>query len=465
MQHAGALRDVVQTSIPVADFSFDVAERTTAFGFDVSKAIIAGVASALGDTAGAPLLVALGAVTSAEKVALTSIAGSRLVTKSSLMAVDALHAMAGVEPGGLQDVSPELHALSSIARMVAEFTTDDDLGPLALADIARGLDAVAQLQAKAEADERAREGFPLPYLVANLVPAERVAELVPLMRACMAAYGDLACEALGVLPAGSTSAVAALCPDMALIAAKTHSDLYNPGYLILRDDARRRVVLALRGTFRPQDVVTDLMCMHEPLEAASAAASGFVHGGMRKAAANVWADAQAKVRGELETHAGYALVLTGHSLGAGVASLLCLAIDAPSCVAFAPPCTVSRELVDDARITAVVNGDDMVCRFGLASMQDLRSAVARVNRPPAVASWAALQREAMQRPKLYPAGCVLHLTLGDALHAPVVRSRSGAWFDHLRLTGGAFAAHMPNAYLRRVEQCSASSSHPEEYVV
>jgi len=348
--------------------------------------------------------------------------------------------------------------------MVAEFTTDDDLGSLSIADIASGLDAVARLQAKAEADERARDGFPLPYLAADLVASERIAELVPLMRACMAAYGDLACQALGVLPAGSTdNAVAALCPDMALVFAKTHSDLYNPGYLILRDDARRRVVLALRGTFRPQDVVTDLMCMHEPL-AAIPARSGFVHGGMCKAAANVWADAQAKVRGELAAHAGYTLVLTGHSLGAGVASLVCMAVDdATSCVAFAPPCTVSRELVDDARITAVVNGDDMVCRFGLASMQDLRSAVARVNRAPVVTSWAALQREAMQRPKLYPAGRVLHITLGDALGAPVVRARSGVWFDHLRMSGGVFASHLPNAYLRRVEQCA--SLQPDECVV
>ena len=76
----------------------------------------------------------------------------------------------------------------------------------------------------------------------------------------------------------------------------------------------------------------------------------------------------------------FTLLLTGHSLGAGIASILTMKwrqlFPCIRCVALSPPCVFTLAGARAARhwITSVVIGDDMVSRWSLSSSYDLRNA-------------------------------------------------------------------------------------------
>ena len=452
-------RHVLQSAVPSAEFGFDVATRSSSVGFAISKSILSSIAGVLGDTLGAPLHLAHGIVDGAEHVTHASIQTSRLITKASLNAADSALEAAGVETGTLEHISPHLHAFSCIASMITTYT--NHLAPLTVQELASGLTNLSNLQEEAEIRTRLAEGFPWPYLTTDIVAhGPELESLVSLMSVCLAAYGDLACRALGAIALNET-ALAVLAPGLVLLHSKTQGDIYHPGYLLLSDEANSRILFVLRGTFRPGDVVTDLMCMREPLEESSGA---FVHGGMLKAAIKVKEAVGDLLSSELKKRPGFSLVITGHSLGAGVATLLLAVLERdanfaplkPTCFAFAPPCTVSSDFAAllpnvNARITSIVNEDDMVSRFGLSQMEDLRAAVLRLNRDPGV-TYATLCQEEMGRLKLAPAGRILHLTHGH-FERIVVRERPPTYFSYLLLTKSMFSAHMPQTYLQRMKNC------------
>jgi sn1-specific diacylglycerol lipase len=100
---------------------------------------------------------------------------------------------------------------------------------------------------------------------------------------------------------------------------------------------------------------------------------------MWEAALRVGASVLNLVTEALANHPTWELVITGHSLGAGVGTLLALQwhhrvqgtgplpANSPRlrCYAFAPPCTMSLPLARAARsqVTSVVLRDDFVCRY------------------------------------------------------------------------------------------------------
>ncbi|KAI0643609.1 alpha/beta-hydrolase [Trametes meyenii] len=123
-----------------------------------------------------------------------------------------------------------------------------------------------------------------------------------------------------------------------------------------------------------------------------------VHGGMLKMARAMGSPGKPvhiSVRDALKKNKGYALVLCGHSLGAGVAGLLALMWASPetrlthrasglpinrqvTAYCFAPPCIVSPRLGAKAAasglITSFVYSHDVVSRLSLGSVRDLTRA-------------------------------------------------------------------------------------------
>lgn len=81
----------------------------------------------------------------------------------------------------------------------------------------------------------------------------------------------------------------------------------------------------------------------------------------------------------------FELVITGHSLGAGVASLVSLFLhkrfgDRMKCYAFSNPCgLMSKRLSEycDKFVTSLVVGNDLVGRLSLWTMQQLRNKIVR----------------------------------------------------------------------------------------
>ncbi|KAG8967605.1 hypothetical protein FRC03_009730 [Tulasnella sp. 419] len=188
-----------------------------------------------------------------------------------------------------------------------------------------------------------------------------------------------------------------------------------PRFWVLTDHQRQQVVLVLRGTMSLNEIAVDLACkatafeVHQPSSAEhsshSSSTSGdppysdlasqhSVHEGMLALAKTMGTRGKPvhdAVANALEQNEGYDLVLCGHSLGAGICSILALMWADPStCLtvlssglptdrtvivyAFAPPCVMSPDLsrASSKMVTSFVYSHDVVGRLSLGTMRDLQ---------------------------------------------------------------------------------------------
>ncbi|KKK15046.1 hypothetical protein P175DRAFT_0464001 [Aspergillus ochraceoroseus IBT 24754] len=190
-------------------------------------------------------------------------------------------------------------------------------------------------------------------------------------------------------------------------------------YLFL-DHESKAVVLALRGTWGFEDVLTDMTCDYDDLEWQGK--SWKVHKGMHASANHLLMGGGKRVmitiRAALEEFPEYGVVLCGHSLGGGVAALLATMISEPGneasrtsftttsysskqfmlrggkaedeshsaiylppgrpihVYAYGPPATMSPFLRRATRglITTIVNGQDVVPSLSLGILHDMHTA-------------------------------------------------------------------------------------------
>ncbi|KAL1924927.1 uncharacterized protein VTP21DRAFT_4581 [Calcarisporiella thermophila] len=196
-------------------------------------------------------------------------------------------------------------------------------------------------------------------------------------------------------------------------------------YYVVVDHEAQAIVLTLRGTLGLSDVLTDLTCESEELELRGH--KFYAHAGMLRNA-KVLAGARSSVleavRDGLKAYPRYGLVLTGHSLGGGVAALMAvqwtipiseyLSSTSPSppqspnssqqgfvtsmesglppgrpvhVFAYGCPCVASWELAKYTAglVTMVCHGNDVVCNLSLGMLRDFKSVAAALEAEPAVA--------------------------------------------------------------------------------
>ncbi|KAL4782698.1 hypothetical protein BJX76DRAFT_349157 [Aspergillus varians] len=201
-------------------------------------------------------------------------------------------------------------------------------------------------------------------------------------------------------------------------AGQTESGFPLVHYLFL-DHESKAVVLALRGTWGFEDVLTDMTCAYDDLEWQGK--SWKVHKGMHASAKHLLMGGGRRVmitiRAALEEFPDYGVVLCGHSLGGGVAALLATMISEPTnevaqvsfttasrpdrqlllpsgrgtddthpacylsagrpihVYAYGPPATMSPFLRRATRglITTIVNGQDMVPCLSLGILHDMHT--------------------------------------------------------------------------------------------
>ncbi|KAN0138436.1 alpha/beta-hydrolase [Lactarius tabidus] len=97
--------------------------------------------------------------------------------------------------------------------------------------------------------------------------------------------------------------------------------------LVARDDTRREIVVAFRGSFELANVLTDGNLVLAPLVSRGVEDNeAHVHAGFLISYNSVRSVVLRTVREQLEAYPGYVVVLAGHSLGAALASLAAISV-------------------------------------------------------------------------------------------------------------------------------------------
>ncbi|KAL6094627.1 daglb [Pungitius sinensis] len=173
-----------------------------------------------------------------------------------------------------------------------------------------------------------------------------------------------------------------------------HNQIYEIPFFVALDHKREAVLVAVRGTLSLRDVLTDLSaeCENLPIEGVSGAC--YAHKGMCQAASYIYKKLvnDGILNQAFSIAPEYKLVITGHSLGAGTASLLAILLrnSFPSlqCYSFSPPGgLLSKALADYSKdfVVSVVLGKDLVPRLSIPNMEDLKRKLLKIvsncNRP------------------------------------------------------------------------------------
>ncbi|KAJ3366123.1 hypothetical protein GGF31_008137 [Allomyces arbusculus] len=267
-----------------------------------------------------------------------------------------------------------------------------------------------------------------------------------------AAYGWLGLVAFGKsskIPSDKRT-IATHLPHIAKrdILAKQLSarDVFQPCFFVARDRSENAIVVSIRGTLSTMDAITDLVCEYSRM------GDGLVHRGIKVAAEWLATTLDAPLRTWIELYKPDKLVIVGHSLGGGTASLLTMLLadrQLPhlreiqptlqlKCYAFAPPPSCSLNLARRYAhlIESFALDNDVVSRLSYGSVVDLRTsllaAIAQVenhateilkiltkknwiNKPSvqrmfdAITHARAALAESNINPKLYVAGTVYHI--------------------------------------------------------
>jgi hypothetical protein len=192
----------------------------------------------------------------------------------------------------------------------------------------------------------------------------------------------------------------------------TDNEVFKAPFAVVLDRKMRSVVVSVRGTLSIKDALTDMSYSMQPVDI-DGVNETFVHMGMYTAADEIRKRLMGRSRREIRLEAvrtqggateeevdrlldcekrilphifqqykDYQLIVTGHSLGAGVTSVLALLLqkDFPDlhCYAFSPPgCVFSYPLAVYSRkfTTLVVLGNDLVPRMSFRSLLYLKQSL------------------------------------------------------------------------------------------
>uniref|UniRef100_A0A8C4XVI1 Diacylglycerol lipase-beta n=1 Tax=Falco tinnunculus TaxID=100819 RepID=A0A8C4XVI1_FALTI len=166
-----------------------------------------------------------------------------------------------------------------------------------------------------------------------------------------------------------------------------HNKIYEIPFFVALDHKKEAIVVAVRGTLSFEDILTDLSADCEDLTLEDVLENGFVHKGITQAANYIYRKLiNDGILNQAFTIAPeYKLVIVGHSLGGGTASILAIMLrnSFPTlrCYAFSPPGgLLSKSLADYTKcfIVSVIVGKDLVARLSMPNMEDLKRRIVRI---------------------------------------------------------------------------------------
>lgn len=179
-------------------------------------------------------------------------------------------------------------------------------------------------------------------------------------------------------------------PEADLVYMQLESSFESNPFCVILDHAWTTVVIAIRGTFSLEDVITDTLVEPVSLEALGQECgfdgrNQYCHGGVLSCARNVYRDLQQRgildqlILGDDAPYPDYTLRLVGHSLGASTAALLSLMLRPQfprlQCLCYAPAgCTFTWDLAVACRpwcVSCVLDAD-LVPRLSVDALRHLR---------------------------------------------------------------------------------------------
>ncbi|XP_036388845.1 diacylglycerol lipase-beta [Megalops cyprinoides] len=303
-------------------------------------------------------------------------------------------------------------AFSSIAQLVSGFFSDTDLVP---SDIAAGLSLLHQEQDKMEQcrdpDEVVPHSPSSPIREDLQTELERAAHCMqfavaaygwpmyiysnPLTGLCKlsgdccrsraAEYDIVGGDHLGCHFTSILQSTGLQYRDFIYISY--HNQIYEIPFFVALDHKKEAVLVAVRGTLSLRDVLTDLSADCENLPVEGVTGTCYAHKGIAQAANYIYKKLiNDGILNQAFTIAPeYRLVITGHSLGAGTASVLAIllrsAFPTLQCYAFSPPGgLLSKALADYSRefVVSVVLGKDLVPRLSIPNMEDLKRRILKM---------------------------------------------------------------------------------------
>lgn len=175
--------------------------------------------------------------------------------------------------------------------------------------------------------------------------------------------------------------------DIEVIFATYHVDVGQTPFFVALDYDRKKIVISIRGTLSMKDILTDLNAEGETLPLTPVREDWLGHKGMVQAAQYILEKLdeeqlvqRAKQHRPDRGTPDFELVIVGHSLGAGTASILGILLkqrhSSLSCYCYSPPggllSAPAVEYTKEFTISVVV-GKDVVPRIGLHQMETLRT--------------------------------------------------------------------------------------------
>ncbi|XP_056152875.1 diacylglycerol lipase-beta [Lampris incognitus] len=166
-----------------------------------------------------------------------------------------------------------------------------------------------------------------------------------------------------------------------------HNQIYEIPFFVALDHKREAVLVAIRGTLSLRDVLTDLSAECENLPIEGVSGTCYAHKGMSQAASYIYKKLvnDGILNQAFSIAPEYKLVITGHSLGGGTASLLAILLrnsfPTLQCYSFSPPGgLMSKALADYSKnfVVSVVLGKDLVPRLSIPNMEDLKRRILKM---------------------------------------------------------------------------------------
>lgn len=220
-----------------------------------------------------------------------------------------------------------------------------------------------------------------PFYVTLVKPVIGICALCPACRCCACSddQGSIYMDNCCMCNTAAFRKTTGVAHDDIVYASFQNGICEIPFYVVI-DRTTKSVVVAIRGTLSLQDVITDLVIDRGEVKI-EGISKAHAHAGILESAKYVKDTLEEKhILEDAFSRAEKAdLVLTGHSLGAGVAALLAILLKPTypnlKCFAFSPPGELISPNVRDYTldiVCTVILGDDIITRQGMLMMDDLK---------------------------------------------------------------------------------------------